>query len=195
MPRNRTDMAAETRAKLIEAGREAFGNKGYADASMDDIAAAVGLTRGAIYHHFGDKKGLFQAVVEQIDDEIDQKIVQVTHGNKTSWTKFLMESRCYLEFMLIPEIQQIVIRDGRSVLGDINDWPSQAKYHELMADTLTLLMDTKNIKRCDAYALARQINGALFNAAFWIAESAKPRATLTRAWEAFALLMDGLRIH
>ena len=56
-------MIAETRAKLVAAARQAFGSIGYAAASMDDFTAEAGLTRGALYHHFGDKKGLLQAVI------------------------------------------------------------------------------------------------------------------------------------
>ena len=56
--------------KLIEVARRAFAEYGYADTSMDKLTAEAGLTRGALYHHFGDKKGLFAAVVDQIDSEM-----------------------------------------------------------------------------------------------------------------------------
>ncbi len=54
----RAEMIEETRAKLIDAARRAFADNGYAGASMDELTASAGLTRGALYHHFGDKKGL-----------------------------------------------------------------------------------------------------------------------------------------
>ncbi|MEW9106654.1 TetR/AcrR family transcriptional regulator, partial [Paenibacillus sp.] len=63
----RKEMIEETRRKLLEAAREAFGTIGYANTSMDELTASVGLTRGALYHHFGDKKVLLAAVVEEID--------------------------------------------------------------------------------------------------------------------------------
>ena len=56
MARSRSEMITETRGKLIAAGRKAFAERGYADASMDDFTAAAGLTRGALYHHSGDKR-------------------------------------------------------------------------------------------------------------------------------------------
>lgn len=61
---------AETRKKLIEVARRAFAEYGYADTSMDKLTAEAGLTRGALYHHFGDKRGLFAAVVDQIDSQM-----------------------------------------------------------------------------------------------------------------------------
>ena len=76
--RLRADMIAETRASLIAAAREAFGTVGYAAASMDEMTAAAGLTRGALYHHFGDKKGLFAAVIDQIDAEMTVRLRAVS---------------------------------------------------------------------------------------------------------------------
>ena len=66
----RAEKMAENRAKLISAARKAFAEKGYAAASMDDLTSTVGLTRGALYHNFGDKRGLLAAVVDQIDSEM-----------------------------------------------------------------------------------------------------------------------------
>ena len=70
--KRRAETMEETRTKLITAARKAFAEKGFAAASMDDLTASVGLTRGALYHNFGDKKGLLAAVVAQIDSEMAQ---------------------------------------------------------------------------------------------------------------------------
>ncbi len=59
--KTRAEMIIETRAKLLSAAREAFGTVGYVNTSMDDFTASVGLTRGAIYHHFGDKKRIVRS--------------------------------------------------------------------------------------------------------------------------------------
>ena len=76
--RPRSEMIAETRAKLIAAARQAFGTVGYAEASMDDFTAAAGLTRGALYHHFGDKKGLLEAVIAEIDAEMAERLCAIS---------------------------------------------------------------------------------------------------------------------
>lgn len=69
----RIEAMEENRAKMISAARKAFAEKGFANASMDELTASVGLTRGALYHTFGDKKGLLAAVVTQIDSEMAQR--------------------------------------------------------------------------------------------------------------------------
>src|SRR5574344_355703 len=67
---SRSSMIEATRAKLIAAARSAFAQHGYAQASMDELTAQAGLTRGALYHHFGGKPGLLAAVFAQIDAEM-----------------------------------------------------------------------------------------------------------------------------
>ena len=91
-PKARSQMIEETRGKLIEAARLAFGTVGYAQTSMDELTASVGLTRGALYHHFGDKKGLLAAVVEQIDAEMDDRLQAVSDTAHDAWEGF--RSRC-----------------------------------------------------------------------------------------------------
>ncbi|MBF3234928.1 helix-turn-helix transcriptional regulator, partial [Pseudomonas aeruginosa] len=61
--KRRIETMEENRAKLIAAARKAFARDGYAEASMDELTASVGLTRGALYHNFADKRGLLSAVV------------------------------------------------------------------------------------------------------------------------------------
>ena len=71
---SRASMIEATRAKLISAARSAFAEHGYAQAAMDELTAQAGLTRGALYHHFGGKPGLLAAVVAQMDEEMDQRL-------------------------------------------------------------------------------------------------------------------------
>ena len=78
--RTRSEMIVETRAKLMAAGRKAFSEVGYAEASMDHFTSDVGLTRGALYHHFGDKRGLLAAVVTQIDGEMAARAKEIGAG-------------------------------------------------------------------------------------------------------------------
>lgn len=65
----RIETMERDRAKLVASGRKAFGTKGFAAASMDELTADVGLTRGALHHSFGDKKSLLAAVVAEVETE------------------------------------------------------------------------------------------------------------------------------
>jgi len=185
-------MIAETRAKLLAAGRKAFGTVGYADASMDDFTADAGLTRGALYHHFGDKKGLLQAVIDQIDAEMLVRQRKAGEGAKTPWLGFLAEGVAYIEMALEPEIQRIMLLDGPSVLGDPSRWPNQNACLTTTTAVIRSLIEAGTVKAVDAEAAARLVNGAALNAALWIAAADDPEAVLGRAVEAFQVLASGL---
>ena len=137
----RTEMIAQTRAKLVAAARHAFGTVGYAEASMDDFTAAAGLTRGALYHHFGDKKGLLEAVIAEIDAEMNKRLRAVSATADSAWQGFVDECTAYIEMALEPEIQRIVMRDGPAVLGDPSRWPSQSECFRSMTASLQRLVE------------------------------------------------------
>ena len=106
----------QNRIKLIGAARKAFAASGFAAASMDDITAQVGLTRGALYHGFGDKKGLLGAVVAQVDGEMAARAQQADDcGNP--WERLLAVGEAYIGMALDPEVRRIVLLDGPAFLG------------------------------------------------------------------------------
>ena len=190
--RPRKEMIAETRAKLIAAGREAFAAVGYADASMDDFTAACGLTRGALYHHFGDKKGLMAAVVEQIDGEMTARLDKLAADAPSRWQGFIDENLGYLKMALEPEIQRIVLRDGPAVLGDPSSWPSAQGCVASITSSIRALQEEGVIADMDSEATARLIVGASTHAAQWIANSDDPEATSEKAVSAFRTMLEGL---
>src|SRR5947208_1146512 len=75
-PRNREHQSESTRAALLATARSLFARRGYPDVSVDEIVQAAGLTKGALYHHYQDKEGLFHGVVEQIEKEIYARLTQ-----------------------------------------------------------------------------------------------------------------------
>lgn len=193
MHRPRKEMIAETRAKLITAARNAFGTIGYAEASMDDFTASAGLTRGALYHHFGDKKGLLQAVIAEIDGEMAVRINEIASKAPTRWQHFVDECTTYIEMALEPEIQRIMFRDGPAVLGDPAQWPNANACVGSMTDHLTSLQqEGVVVPGVDPETAARLINGASSQAAQRIANSNDPEATSKTVVAAFKQLLEGL---
>jgi AcrR family transcriptional regulator len=185
-------MISETRAKLLAAGRKAFATVGYADASMDDFTAEAGLTRGALYHHFGDKRGLFQAVVMQIDAEMAERLRRRAAAAPGRWEGFVEEGIGYIEMALEPEIQRIILRDGPAVLGDPSSWPTADGCIAAMTASLETLQAEGVIRDVDPEATARMIVGASCYAAQWIANSENPLTTSHRATAAYRRLLHGL---
>lgn len=188
----RAKTMAENRAKLIAAARKAFAEKGYAAASMDDLTAEVGLTRGALYHNFGDKRGLLAAVVEQIDTEMALRAKGMAAQTDDAWQGLLAEGVAYIRMALDPEVQRIVLLDGPAVLGDPSQWPSQNSCLQVTRLTVERLIAEGVIKPIDPEAAARLLSGAALNAALWIAASSQPENVMPKAVEAFQLLASGL---
>jgi AcrR family transcriptional regulator len=193
MRRPRKEMIAETRAKLIAAARQAFGTIGYAEASMDDFTASAGLTRGALYHHFGDKKGLLEAVIAEIDGEMAARVNEVASRAPTRWQRFVDECTTYIEMALEPEIQRIMFRDGPAVLGDPAQWSNANACVGSMTDHLTALQgEGVVVPGVDPETAARLINGASSQASQRIANSNDPEATSRKVVAAFKQLLEGL---
>lgn len=184
-----------TRLRLIEAGRRAFAAQGYAAASMDELTASVGLTRGALYHNFGDKKGLMAAVVHQIDSAMAQEAQRIGALLPDPWEALLAEGAAYIKMALDAEVQRIVLLDGPAVLGDPSLWPSQDSCLQSTKRTLERLIAEGRLKQVDPEAAARLINGAALNAALWVAASDDPSQTLPRVIEAFNAMAAGLLIN
>jgi AcrR family transcriptional regulator len=191
MARRRAETMQENRAKLIAAARRAFSEKGYFAASMDELTAEVGLTRGALYHNFGDKRGLFAAVVHQIDAELAARAQEIGAQAGDDWEGLLAEGAAYIEMALNPEVQRIVLLDGPAVLGDPSQWPSQNSCLQATKQTVERLMAQGFLKSVDTEAAARLLNGAALNAALWIAASAHPKDVFPKAVEAFRQLATG----
>lgn len=182
---------AETRKKLIQVARRAFGEYGYAETSMDKLTAEAGLTRGALYHHFGDKKGLFAAVVDQIDSEMASSAQQHLEQPDDLWEGLMLEGRIYIQNALNPEFQRIVLRDGPAVLGDPAHWSSQNRCLQSTRECVEQLLAEGRLKPVDALAAAVLLNGAAMNAALWVASSDDPAQVLPQALQAFEALASG----
>ncbi|MFL1544431.1 TetR/AcrR family transcriptional regulator [Pseudomonas sp. O39] len=190
MSRARTEIIEDTRARLIASARAAFATHGFANTSMDDFTARAGLTRGALYHHFGDKKGLLAAVVAQLDSEMDARLQHITEQAQDPWRGFCDRCQAYLRMAQDGEIQRIVLQDAPAVLGDTG---CQQHCVESLRQLLEALMQTGAILQAPSVALAQLINGSLVNTALWIARDEHPIKRLEEGLSSLELLLQGLK--
>lgn len=188
--RTRAEMQ-KTRSALLATARKVFCERGYAETSMDDLTAQAGLTRGALYHHFGDKQGLLAAVVAEIDAEMDARLQAISGNRADAWIGFRDRCRAYLQMALEPEIQRIVLRDARAVLGGATP-DSQQHCIRSLQQLIEGLIQQGIVADADPQALALLINGSLAEAAFWIASDEDGNARLAQSMAALELLLRGL---
>src|SRR5436190_5322191 len=105
-----------TRAALLRVARELFGEQGYAATSVEEIVATAGVTKGALYHHFGDKADLFKAVFQEVKREVSDRVVEV-YNRPDPWESLTEGCSIWIDAHLDPSIRRIVLADARAVLG------------------------------------------------------------------------------
>ncbi len=189
--RRRAETMEENRRKLIAAGRKAFASEGFAAASMDDLTASVGLTRGALYPNFGDKKGLLAAVVAEVDSEMAARARLASADAGDAWERLLAEGAAYIAMALDLDVRRIVLLDGPAFLGDPSQWPSQNACLQAAKQSVAGLIAAGTMKQVDVEAASRLLCGAALNAALWVAAHHDPQSALPKALEAFRLMAEG----
>jgi AcrR family transcriptional regulator len=185
-----------TRAALIAAARPLFAGRGFAGVGAEEIVAAAGVTRGALYHHFGGKEGLLAAVYEQIEQELLDRIgAQVTAVGATDPLAALATgAQAFLDACSEPEVHRIVLLDAPSVLGWERWREIGWRYGAgLTEGVVQAAIDAGLIPRQPAKPLAHLLLGALDEAALYVARAPDARAARREAGAAIGTLLEGLR--
>jgi len=117
MPRRTAADAAVTRVAILRAARKLFAARGFSATTTGEIAQVADVTAGALFHHFGDKTGLFRSVFNDLEAELDAH-VRATAGEVGGLEAFLKGFRAYLEFAKRKDFHRIVMLEGPVVLGD-----------------------------------------------------------------------------
>lgn len=182
-----------TRDALISAARQLFGARGYADVSMDELAAAAGVTKGALYHHFAGKEAVFQAVYESVKHEITDTVAPC-FLDKEPWTALVEGCILTIDAHLAPDIRRIVLVDGKAVLDYDVAQDVENRYGAIvLRGALRRAMHEGVIERMPLAPLARMLNGALTEACVLIADCEDPQATRTEVAAIVERMLSGLR--
>ncbi len=170
-----------------------FAEHGYAAVPADEIVRAAGLTRGALNHHFGDKQGLFRAVLEQLESEITAEIAAVVRTEADSWSTGIAALTRFLDLCVRPDIVQISLTDAPAVLG-WQAWREMEARHGLglITDTLEAIAADGQLIDVPVPELAQLVLSACSEAALMIAHAEDPEAAKTRALQALIALLSGL---
>ncbi len=116
-PTPQADRRAATQAALIGAARALFAERGYAATGTPEIAAAAGVTRGALYHHFADKIDLFRAVIEAEHQALAQAIAAATDSPRDAIAALIDGGAAYLAGMNTPGRRRLLLIEAPAVLG------------------------------------------------------------------------------
>ncbi len=117
MARNTREGTEATRLALIAAARQLFVERGYAETATPDIVAAAGVTRGALYHHFADKKALFTAVVIAEAAAVAAAIDAASAPAATPREALVEGASAYFGAMAAPGRVRLLLLEAPAVLG------------------------------------------------------------------------------
>lgn len=194
----RSEQVAQTRSALVAAGRRLFGERGFADTSVEDLAREARVTTGALYHHFSTKTQLFEAVFEQAHAEMSAGSAELAGlvGQAPDVVEFLAAGfDAFLEAVLKPDLQRILVIDGPAVLG-------LARFTELderdAFEVIVAILETAvaagRLSIEDPPTMARLLLGLAMRAATLIANADQPVETSTSVGRSFRALLSGLAI-
>ena len=185
---------AGTQAAVLKAARKLFGERGFAATSVDDVASASRVAKGAIYHYFRTKNDLFEAVFEQASADLVAEIDGAVRSEKDTLAMLSAGTELYFAKCARGPIGQIILRDGPAVLGWQRWREIDAKHFGgKIPRALNIAMDAGIIARQPVEPLARLLLGAISEAAAASAGRSDVEAVGSEYARAFRSLLDALR--
>jgi AcrR family transcriptional regulator len=189
----REERARDTRDALVRTARELFAERGYAAVGTEEIVARARVTRGALYHHFRDKRDLFRAVHEELERELVEALGERIAGIEDARELLATGVRSFLDACTDPALARISLIDAPSVLGWA-EWRAIDARHGLGLVRLGLeaAMQQGVIPRQDPDPLAHLLLAALGEAALLIAHAEDPRVARGEIEDPLLALIEGL---
>jgi AcrR family transcriptional regulator len=186
------DRTRASREALTAAARRLFAAHGYAATSTEAVLAEAGLTRGALYHHFKDKRDLFDAVCQQLHAETAGAIVAAAEACPDPVDGLIAGSLAFVDHVARPEACRILLIEAPSVLGWAR-WNEidQAHGFGLLVAGVREAVDAGALDG-DPEVLAHLLTGGLNQAVVWAAQGSDPDA-MARVKQGFVQLMAQLR--
>ncbi len=194
-PRRQAARSEATRAKLIEVGVELFTERGYAGVGTEEIVERAKVTRGALYHHFGDKRDLFRAVHETLEQRLVDQIASALQADprEDPIEALSVAANAVLEAALDSRIARVTLIDAPSVLG-WEEWREiDTRYGLGLAESvLAVAMESGRIPEQPVRPLAHLLVAALGEAAIMVATAEDPAKARTEIEPALNSILDGL---
>ena len=195
--RTQAERTQATREALITAACRLFTERGYDNVGTEEIVRAAGVTRGALYHQFGDKASLLEAVYERIEAESTERVARIVLGSELHSPMAAMRAgiEAFLDECAKPELRQIALHDAPAVLG-WERWREigAANGLGLIEASLAASIEAGEMRQLPVKPLAHLLLGALDEAAMLVAreERQQGRAEVT---EVLVALLESFAVE
>ncbi|HCS59465.1 MAG TPA: TetR family transcriptional regulator [Gordonia polyisoprenivorans] len=187
MPRASAADAAQTAQRVLDSATELFSSRGFADVSLDDVAGAAGVTRGAVYHHYRNKAGLFGAVAARLQVRVADAVVQAAQAaGADPGDQLRVGSHAFLDAITSGTAVRILLIDAPSVVG----WQEWRRLDaENSAAHLRDALRAAGVDEELLDATTAQLSGAMNETALWIAQHANTDVARAQAHSALNRLL------
>jgi AcrR family transcriptional regulator len=185
----RAAQGAATAKTLRRQARKLFTKKGYSGVNTEELVESARVTKGALYHHFANKKELYAAVVEDVEQELVEKLEAAGASGKP-WDRLLAMCRAYLDACRDPSLARMLVLEAPVVLG-WKTWCNLEQKYEVAA--FARCLGQAGALSEPAETLAQVILGALTTGARVIATSADPEKARAEVERTIERLLAGLR--
>ncbi len=170
----KAEQTRRTRRAILEQARHLFATKGYAATGTEEIISELGITRGALYHQFNDKVGVFKAVIVEAYSEITDYIQTKIRPLDDNWQQLVIGCQAFLEVAQQEELRRLVFIEAPAVLA-ADDLVEIDQYgFGLLRKSIQIAVDEGKLNTIDAEGFAHLVNGSLNELAAWVAQSNDP---------------------
>lgn len=194
--RTQAERTAATRRALQTAARELFAKHGFGGVGTQQIVDAAGVSRGALYHQFGDKTGLFTAVFDDVEREVIGQIVEAMAGADPDdpLGALMIGFEDITARMADPSINRIVLIDAPAVLG-WEEWRARGEQYGFAAieAALSRAVELGQLPPQPVRPLAHLILGAIDELALYISRADDPELARRQSRAVIEQLVTALR--
>lgn len=186
----KAEQTQRTRRAILDRARHLFATKGYAATSTEEIISELGITRGALYHQFQDKLGVFKAVIAEAYSEITDYIQTKVQPIDNNWQQLIIGSQAFLEVAQQEELRRLVFIEAPAVLA-ADDLVEIDQYgFGLLRESIQIAVHEGQLNTIDAEGFAHLVNGSLNELAAWVAQSDDPERLKTAQYLVETLIMQ-----
>jgi AcrR family transcriptional regulator len=170
----KAEQTLRTRRAILVRARHLFATKGYAATGTEEIISELGITRGALYHQFNDKLGVFQAVIAEAYGEITGYIRSKIQPLDNNWEQLVIGCQAFLEIAQQEELRRLVFIEAPAVLAADTLVEFDQYGFRLLHEAIQIAVKEGKLNTIDAEGFAHLVNGSLNELAAWVAQSNDP---------------------
>ncbi|AKG20872.1 TetR/AcrR family transcriptional regulator [Calothrix sp. 336/3] len=175
----KAEQTLRTRRAILDRARQLFATKGYAATGTEEIINGLGITRGALYHQFHDKLGVFKAVVAEAYGEMTDYIHNQVETIEDPWEQLIVGCQAFLEIAQQGDLRRLVYIEAPAVLAAETLVEFDQYGFGLLYESIQTVVNEGKLNTIDAQGFAHLLNGSLNELAAWVAQSNDPQRLKT----------------